>query len=259
MLNSLLNNPDLLIELEKPLAQQPPAGLFSFANLIWVDDWIQLPEGLRVVRKACIPTDRLVDLIDGVQQDTTEFSLYIRSSESKKAGSLKRPYACSFLVSQKYCCSFGPEDHRNLPCEVQDPASRPAQGKGSRRQREALGQSIKRGCQYAFCSKQLYKWPDVTEITLYNDQHCDETGLPCHGSEDSTAHNTRAEFCSRISSRLREWVTEQLRLGLTVQRIMSLHNKELAAKLEKGFCWRQVFGPFMQKPKVSRVTVLQVP
>lgn len=232
MLDALLANPQLLAELEKPRTQQLASGLLSLSDLAWEQDWITTPGGLQVVRKALIPSDRLPDLLKGIENETTEFSLWIRSSQVNPAGSLKRPKADSFLFLQRHHCSFGPEDNRSNSCQIQDPASKPAKGEGSRRQRTALGQSIKRGCQYGFCSKQLYKWPDVTEITLYNDQHLDQDGQPCHGSDDSTSHNTRAAFCPRLSNSMREWVVQQLRMGLTIQKIMSLHNKQLAAKLE---------------------------
>lgn len=231
MLRELLNNPELLAHRERPVPQQIIPGPFGFGELHWTDDLVQEGQGLQPVRKACIPTSRVPDLLKGVSSSSAEFSLYLRNSAKNKQGSLTRPKADSFELKQVWNCSFGPEDHRNVK-QLLQADSKPKEGKGSRRQRTALGQSIKRGCKFSFTTKQLYRWPDITDITLYHDQHCDSQGQPCHGTEDPTAQNTRAAVAPRISDYIREWVVQHLRMGLTVSKIMSLHNKEVAAKLE---------------------------
>ena len=135
MLDALLANPQLLAGLEKPRTQQVASGLLSLSDLNWEQAWTSTPEGLQVVRKALILSDRLPDLLKGIDSETTEFSLWIRSSQVNKAGFLKRPKADSFLFFQGHHCCFGPEDHRNDSGQIQDPASKPVKGKGSRRQR----------------------------------------------------------------------------------------------------------------------------
>ena len=241
MLQSLLNDPQLLTELEKPRRQQIPPGPFTLCEINWSSDLVQQGSSLQPVQKAFILSARLEDLLRGIEKDTVEFSLQIRDSKQNKPQALQRPTCDSFLLKQKFCCSFGPEDYRTVQSQVQDPASKPAKGKGSRRARVALGESIKRGCQYSFTSKQLYKWPDVTELTLHSDQHCDLNGLACHGANDSSADSTRAALAPHLSSEMREWVANQLRLGIPVIGIMSMHIKHLAAKIDKGAASHRYF------------------
>ena len=242
MLQALLNNPQLLEEFEKPQCLQIPPGSFTLHDINWSSDLVQQGSNLQPVQKAFIPATRLDDLLRGIQQDTVEFSLQIRDSRKKKPHSLQRPTCDSFLLKQKFCCSFGPEGYRAVQSQVQDPANKPAKGKGSRRARVALGEGIKRGCQYSFTSKQLYKWPDVTELTLHSDQHCDQSGLACHGADDSSAENTRAALAPHLSSEMREWVANQLRLGIPVMGIMSMHSKHLTAKIDKGTASHRYFA-----------------
>lgn len=237
----LLADPRLLVDLEKPRIQEIPPGSFTLQDHTWEVDWVQPTGEIQVVRKALIHAERLHDLKEGTVNASTNFSLQTRTSSRNAAGSLKRPKADAYLLIQRFCCSFGPKDLWPAVAEVQDPASKPAKGKGSRRQRTDLGQIIKRGYQFLFGTKQLCKWPDFTKLTLYSDQDCDKTGHPCHGSDDITAQNTRAQFCPKIPSSMQEWVTEQLRLGPGVQKIMSIHNTQHSAKLEKGSAGHKYF------------------
>lgn len=228
-----LLTPQLLDELEKPLCQVIRPGPFTLKDIDWAGELVQHGTGLFPKDKAFIPTDRLADLLSGIQNNH-EFTLVVHDSKKNSEGTLRRPTCDSFLLRQQFCCCYGPEDQRSASAQIQDPAAKPKTGKGSRRARTALGEGIKRGCQYSFSAKKLYKWPDVTELTLHADEHLDRNGLPCHGAQDSSAAQTRAALAPHLSGQMRDWVANELRLGRPVAGIMSLHSKQLAAKIKEG-------------------------
>ena len=149
----LLANPALLSQLgdlDKPLVQNLAPGPFDFSHLRWSEE-LRFPQaGVQQVRQAFIPTDRLSDLCRGLLPHLADFSLL---SDTKKNRTLSRPKADSWLQTTRYYCCFGPEDLRQTVTQIPDPASRPAQGLGSRRPHIALGGSIKRGCQFSFAAK----------------------------------------------------------------------------------------------------------
>ena len=195
----LIANPELLSQVEKPLVQALAPGPFTFSDLVLSQE-LSLSGGVQETGQAFIPTDRLPDLLSGLATSRSDFSL---CSDTKSNKILTRAKADSWKTNTKYNCCFGPEDFRETASQVPDPSQKPSQGPGSRRDRTALGQSIKRGCQFSFAAKQLYKWQDITHrsfgmllVSAFSQSTLQSAKFPA--DSHLTCSSSNAAFSSRV-------------------------------------------------------------
>ncbi|XP_028789363.1 uncharacterized protein LOC114745364 isoform X2 [Neltuma alba] len=123
------------------------------------------------------------------------------------------------LTSQRYWCSFGPDDHRK------GGIVRPSRSTYVPKKKNAGRPNTKRGCTCHFIVKRLIAEPSVALIIFNDDKHVDKKGLPCHGPQDKMAAGTRAMFAPYISEDLRLRVLSLLYVGVSVETIMQRHNE----------------------------------
>ncbi|XP_039048325.1 uncharacterized protein LOC120189060 isoform X2 [Hibiscus syriacus] len=125
------------------------------------------------------------------------------------------------LTSQRYWCSFGPDDHRK------GGLVRPSRNTYIPKKTNAGRPNTKRGCTCHFIVKRLIAEPSVALIIYNQDKHVDKKGLPCHGPQDKKAAGTRAMFAPYISEDLRLRVLSLLHVGVSVETIMQRHNESV--------------------------------
>ncbi|KAG2672159.1 hypothetical protein I3760_13G027400 [Carya illinoinensis] len=124
-------------------------------------------------------------------------------------------------TSQRYWCSFGPDDHRK------GGIVRPSRTTYVPKKKNAGRPNTKRGCTCHFIVKRLIAEPSVALIIYNEDKHIDKKGLPCHGPQDKKAAGTRAMFAPYISEDLRLRVLSLLYVGVSVETIMQRHNESV--------------------------------
>lgn len=139
---------------------------------------------------------------------------------------------CSALVFHRYHCAFGPEDSRNQAVDVLALSQRAANGGRVSAKQKGLGQ--RRGCLCTFRAKQFYRDESVLQLSYFKHQHCDNSGLPCHGSSDPTAECTKARGAPRLSEEKKEWVRSRLRVGAGHDQILTEHEQMVRDKCRAG-------------------------
>jgi hypothetical protein len=84
--------------------------------------------------------------------------------------------------------------------------------------------SIKRGCRVEFTIKTLYLLKHVSKLCFIQQNHVNQDNLHVHG--DFTMGD-RFAFATHLSQKLKNFVMEQLRLGLIVSQIMAKHRQHV--------------------------------
>ena len=78
--------------------------------------------------------------------------------------------------------------------------------------------------------KCLYLLPDVAYVTL---QQCDHTNLVGVKVHRDLAMEGKSSFSAHLSNEMKEWVTTQLDLGLTIQQVMVHHREKLFFRMSE--------------------------
>ncbi len=131
-------------------------------------------------------------------------------------------------------CEFGPQDKSRDVLEVtEDMMTQPQKytkkgknlpnGRGKRKPRLTAamkGGSRKRGCKCAIYVRQLYYLRDVAQIVLQHPRHTNADGLIVHGI---VKEGERSRFTSQLSPETRAFVEENLRLGVPISKIKTMH------------------------------------
>jgi hypothetical protein len=131
-------------------------------------------------------------------------------------------------------CEFGPQDKSRDVLEVtEDMMTQPQKytkkgknvpnGRGKKKPRLTAamkGGSRKRGCKCAIYVRQLYYLRDVAQIVLQHPRHTNADGLIVHGI---VKEGERSRFTSQLSPETRAFVEENLRLGVPISKIKTMH------------------------------------
>jgi hypothetical protein len=76
-----------------------------------------------------------------------------------------------------------------------------------------------------FSIKRFYTWPDVVEITFYNQIHTQANGDHVHDACDSRFTSQILRYAPCVSHKLKEFIWTQLRLRYTVKQIYDKHKE----------------------------------
>ncbi|XP_047310645.1 uncharacterized protein LOC124914189 isoform X2 [Impatiens glandulifera] len=127
-------------------------------------------------------------------------------------------------ASQRYWCSFGPDDHRK------GGLVRPSRNTYIPKKKSVGRPSTKRGCTCHFIVKRLIAEPSVALVIYNQDKHVDKKGSHCHGPQDKMSVGTRAMFAPYISEDLRLRIMSLLYVGVPVETIMQRHSESVESQ-----------------------------
>ncbi|KAJ7522502.1 hypothetical protein O6H91_18G014600 [Diphasiastrum complanatum] len=235
------------------VVQDPPRGRFNATQLNWTKAQNTQEAGVEPKAEvAHIPFNRVAEFVEGEEANPDAPTNFKKvRTKSNKHGSLKYPFPGSFLRRTWYWCAYGPEDVRGVVRNMEDRSQKPKYGEGSRRSR---GDMYGRGCQCNFAVKQLYQWPEVAEISYFQNRHVDIHGKPCHGILDESSKHSRAQYAPRLSKCMRQWVLRRLLDKSAPDEIMSQHNMNLALKKQANENYMPCRDDFLTKRDVLNIS-----
>lgn len=188
----------------KSLVQCPPPGPFSIDSTVWAKG----SRGTAAIYSAVIPSNRLKDFRPDLGAELDSNWTVFRTRPRKVSQQcITRDTSRKDIT---YHCRFGPKDHRRGGSNVE--TERPPKKAGSRRSKSAAGNGIKRGRTAKFTVSELALDQTLVKLSYTSLKHVDQSGLACHGPQDSTAlpiHQTAA----RLSSQMKDHITSAVNMG----------------------------------------------
>ncbi len=132
------------------------------------------------------------------------------------------------MVIRRYQCQYGPNDFTNVVNEItQNHNATPningkiipsmTGHKDTQDSKNKWGGSIKKGCRVEFIIKKLYLLKHALELCFIQRNHVNQYGLHLHGD---LKMGDKSTFATHLSQGIKDFVMEQLRLGLTLSQII---------------------------------------
>jgi hypothetical protein len=211
--------------------QAPPAGIFSAKELLWSK--VRHRGGMCNV--VAIPKDRIHDFVGGKnERGNTTINMEVKSSQ-------QCPGVPTSLVG--WCC-YG----KLRETAQKEKAATPITQVDGRRSKISMGQSIKKGCLYAFTIKESSRKEGMVIIKFMCDdggqcstmEHADAAGNHVH--MDLTMHVPHTDEVKAV-------ILARLKAGACTKTVLkgallNLHNlKELPAKLVELMPTGRPFNP----------------
>ena len=178
----------------RPLVQDPAwEGPFNSYQIDWYKD------------VAFIRTDRLQDFVQGEGSREEEApTRFVRRCSYVEPG--KRHTWQSYA---RYFCQYGTADRGKKGIRssqfIQDPATKPKSGRGSRDRLDH--DSHHKGCQCKFSAIALQPsdvyLPNTTKLIYKRRSHVDKDGRPCHGTADPGCTGLPSQMAHSLSAETR--------------------------------------------------------
>jgi hypothetical protein len=96
--------------------------------------------------------------------------------------------------------------------------------KGTQDSRKKWGGFIKRGCKAEFTIKTLYLLKHVLQLCFIQGNHVNQDGLHVHGD---LKMGDKSAFAAHLSKEIKDFMMEQLKLGLKVSQIREIHRQHV--------------------------------
>jgi hypothetical protein len=174
--------------------EDPPfKGPFNSYQIDWVDD------------VSYINSDRLSDFVEGEGSRHGEApTRFVKRCSYNRPGRRR-----TWLSYGRYFCQYGTENRGKKSMSssqfIQDPASKPKIGAGSRDRLDH--DSVHKGCQCKFSAIEVIPNaripPNTMKLIYRHRSHVDKDGVPCHGSANPASRHLPSQMAHTLSPKTR--------------------------------------------------------